>query len=435
MVASCLLLYWLYAEQGMVVTTAPTKQHVEDVLWPEAHKLRRGSRVFLPASGEFLTKIVLDPTWYAYGITTNKASAFQGRHHPRLLVLIDEAANVEEPVHLEISTLVTDPENCLAMIGNPTNTSGTFYEAFRNPDVWTCLTASCFEHPNVLQGKTIIPGAVSRGWIDDRRRTWGEDHPFWYARVLGEFPELSDRALISLRHVERACNKEAWLHSLAEAQKLRYPRVAGLDVARYGQSKTVLTVRRHNTIEEQIDWSHRTLTETCGLVMQHIREKDLALVMVDASGIGAGVVDRLLELGAPVQAYNGGHRAFTPGSFSNRRTEMWWYLRMRFERGLIYLPPNVADQLIRDLVAPEYTISSSGRIKMQTKEDMLLKGIKSPDWGDSLVLAYAMDENPEEELRAPIVARHDSRVQDEEELLPPVPPSERDWFATLPKGF
>jgi hypothetical protein len=211
--------------------------------------------------------------------------------------------------------------------------------------------------------------------------------------------------------------------------------VAGLDVARYGQSKTVLTVRRHNTIEEQIDWSHRTLTETCGLVMQHIREKDLALVMVDASGIGAGVVDRLLELGAPVQAYNGGHRAFTPGSFSNRRTEMWWYLRMRFERGLIYLPPNVADQLIRDLVAPEYTISSSGRIKMQTKEDMLLKGIKSPDWGDSLVLAYAMDENPEEELRAPIVARHDSRVQDEEELLPPAPPSERDWFATLPKGF
>ena len=76
---------------------------------------------------------------------------------------------------------------------------------------------------------------------------------------------------------------------------------------------------------------------------------------------------------------------------------MWWAIRTRLEKQRLWLPPNT-EKLVGELVTPEYEINSSGRIKVQTKEDLLKDGKKSPDRADSLILCFAMDENPEAEL-------------------------------------
>jgi hypothetical protein len=303
---------------------------------------------------------------------------------------------VSEQVHNEISTLVTGTQNVIVMIGNPTTTSGTFYEAFKRPDIWKCIRISCLEHPNVMGGKEIFLGAVTQEWIDERRAMWGENHPFWFSRVLGEFPRISNKGVIPLGWIERAQNEESRIKSLREAESARIPRIAGLDVARYGENECVLTIRRGDAVEQIIAWHHKALTETAGMALRFIKELDIKLMIVDASGIGAGVVDMMYEQSAPILAYNGGHRAFTPASYSNRRTEMWWHIRTRLEHQRLWLPPeHSCGKLVGDLVAPEYEINASGRLKVQTKEQLLDSGKKSPDYADSLVLCFAVDEDPE----------------------------------------
>jgi phage terminase large subunit len=396
-VTACSVLWWLYARQGLVITTAPTWNHVEAVLWREINEIALRAPVKLPCLGEFQTERRVEKHWFALGLSTTTPSAFQGFHHARLLVVVDEAPGVAEQVHLEIGTLAVGEKNCILMIGNPTTTAGTFYEAFKHPDVWKCMRISCLDHPNVLLKKEVIAGAVTQSWINDKQREWGESHPFWYSRVLGEFPKISNRGVIPLGWLERAQNEEKRKEALSDAEAQKIPRVGGLDVARYGDNQCVLTIRRGDAIERQEAWGNLSLMETVGIAARAIADYDLKALVIDAAGVGAGVYDRLLELRHPVYAYNGGHRAFTPGSFNNRRTEMWWGVRTRLEKQRLWLPPN-CERLVADLIAPEYEIASSGRIQIETKEKLLDRGIRSPDYADSLILCYALDENPEAEL-------------------------------------
>jgi len=428
---AALVLWWLYAQQGVVVTTAPSKEHVEDVLWAEIGNLYRNSTVPLP--GELTnTALVVEPGWTAVGITTNKPDAFRGRHHPRLLVVVDEATGVEESIHLEISTLTTGEQNRLVMIANPTTLSGTFYDAFSMIGGWFPIHISCLEHPNVVSGKEIIPGAITRTKVEGWRKQWGVEHPFWFSRVLGEFPRTSNRGVIPLGQVERARNTEQWKEAIKLAEKERYPVVGGMDVARYGENKCVLILRRGDAVLSVQSWQHVSLMETTGRAMLAIKEHKLKTLVVDSAGVGAGVVDRLLELNAPVVAYNGGHRAFTPGSYTNRRTELWWHLRTRFEHKRLWFSGARDDDLERlaaDLVVPQYEVASTGRIKVETKEKLLEKGIKSPDWADALVMSFAMDADPEEFLKP----QPDHRLQDTQ--YHEVAANPESPFDALPWGF
>lgn len=393
---ACLVIWWLYCREGLVITTAPTKEQMEDVLWREIGLRWRNARVPLP--GEcFKTSLKVEPGWYAVGITTDQPEAFRGRHHPNLLVVVDEANGVPETVHEEISTLTTGDANCRVMISNPTTMTGTFYES-HNPHnkTWFKLHISCLDHPNVVTGKELIQGAVTRRWVEEARAKYGEQHPFWYSRVLGEFPKVSTKGVVPLLYIERAINTEKRDDALKQAVNDRAPRVGGLDVARYGENLCVLMIRRGDALEHIEAWSHASLMETAKKGLDAIKEWNLETLVVDASGIGAGVVDRLLEQHAPVLAYNGGHRAFTPASFSNRRSELWWAVRTRFERGLLWLPEKneYIDKLVKDLIAPEYSLNTTGRIVVESKEKLLDRGIPSPDFADALIQCFAVDEDP-----------------------------------------
>lgn len=424
-VAACAVLWWLYCKQGNVVSTAPTWEHIADVLWKEINLRFTNARVPLPGTCT-QTELRVTNDWNAVGLSTNKSSAFQGRHHPYLLAVIDEAPGVAEQIHTEIGTLTTDPKNCILMIGNPTVTSGKFYEAFKPGSTWHQIHISCLTHPNVLTGTTVVPGAVSREWIAEKEAEWGKGHPFWYSRVLGEFPRISTKGVVPLAWAERAINEEARVLALEAARVAKTPRIGGLDVARYGDNKCVYFQRRGDAIESVQAWSHSSLMETADRALALIKENELHALVVDASGIGAGVVDRLLQQNAPVFAYNGGHRAFTPSSFSNRRTEMWWAIRQRFEKQELWLPKETGN-LISDLVAPEYDITTSGRIKVETKENLLDRGIPSPDYADALVLCFALDDNPLEP--EPVVAG-----PNQDPAAIEITPEYGD-FSQLPMGF
>jgi hypothetical protein len=118
---------------------------------------------------------------------------------------------------------------------------------------------------------------------------------------------------------------------------------------------------------------------------------------VDVIGIGAGVVDRLRELGCTVIPFNAAaatqvrDRSGELG-FANLRAAAWWSLREMLDpaNGIgVALPPD--DMLIGDLTAPHWRVLSGGKIKIESKDDIYKRLGRSTDDGDAVVMAFAFD--------------------------------------------
>lgn len=389
-VLALLILWWLYGRQGLVVSTASTWDQVHRVLWREIAELHRRSRVPLP--GELLqTELRIEKGWYAVGLSTNEPTSFQGRHHPRLLVVVDEAPGVDEATQDALASLCTGQDNRLVMVGNPTEISGTFYRAFQE-EGWERLHFSCLDHPNVVLGREVIPGAVTREWIEDAKQRWGEGTSAYASRVLGEFPTAGSDSVISMALVDRAMAPARWRKALEEAGSA--PVTLGVDVARKGENRTVVAIARRRVVVELRDWGQVDTMETVGRIRQIQDEYGQGPVVVDVIGVGGGVVDRLRELDVDVIEYHAGRPAAESTLFMNRRAEAWWRFRRLLEMDLVALPAH--EKLRKDLIGPTFRIRSNGKIVVESKEDLLRRGFASSDFADAVMMALVGDDLPPE---------------------------------------
>jgi hypothetical protein len=106
--------------------------------------------------------------------------------------------------------------------------------------------------------------------------------------------------------------------------------------------------------------------------------------VVDIIGVGAGVYDRLREMGYTVVPFQGSERAYRPDKFKNRRAEMWWGFRVGLENGIIDLDPDDED-LHSQLQSVKWMVDSSGRIQIESKDDVRDRGLPSPDKADAAI--------------------------------------------------
>ena len=126
---------------------------------------------------------------------------------------------------------------------------------------------------------------------------------------------------------------------------------------------------------------------TAGEAMTLVRDRDIPAVFVDEGhGLGAGVVDRLRELRAPVHGVQFGGKAPQSGRFANMRAEIFWELRRLFNDGLIAIPRD--EELISQLLGLRYDVTSAGQVKMESKTALRKRGVRSPDKADALALAF-----------------------------------------------
>jgi hypothetical protein len=127
--------------------------------------------------------------------------------------------------------------------------------------------------------------------------------------------------------------------------------------------------------------------EVAGLINKLAYEYHPETIAVDCIGLGAGVVDRLRELGTEgVCAVNVSQAAFDPERFANRRAELYWGLRERFHKGTIAIKKDKS--LIRELAAIRYKITSQGQIQIERKHEMKRRLRSSPDRADMLALLF-----------------------------------------------
>ncbi|ADD02653.1 Terminase-like family protein [Thermoanaerobacter thermohydrosulfuricus WC1] len=378
-VAAWVALWFLYTHHNSkVITTAPTWHQVENLLWREIHAAHAASRI--PLGGKVLqTQIELGEQWFALGLSTDKPERFQGFHAEHILLIVDEASGVEQYTFDAAEGFLTSIGAKLLLIGNPTQLSGEFYNAFRSP-LYHKIHISAFDSPNLKAGKIVRPYLVTPEWVEDKRLKWGEDSPLWYSRVLGEFPEQGNDTLIPLAWIEAA--QQRW--HMTEAGE---PVEIGADVARYGTDTTVIMLRRGDKAEIVYQLRGQDTMEVTGKVIDAFKKTGANVIKIDVVGIGAGVVDRLKEQGYPVQGLNVGESATDKGRFVNKRAEWYWALRERFQEGTIAIPPD--DELASQLASLKYKFDSRGRIQIESKEELRRRGLPSPDKADALMLAFS----------------------------------------------
>jgi hypothetical protein len=353
----------------------------------------------------------LSDQWYAMGFATDDGNKFQG-FHPQgghIMVIVDEAAGVAEEIFEVIEGILTNEYAILMMIGNPTSTSGKFYDTHHSlRDIYKTVHISALDSPNFTGERipqAIAPKLVQPKWVRDREREWGADSPLFKSRVLGEFPDQSDKSLIALSWVESARNRfinvrinprDVIITQFNPSQSaiwrpiIHQERVTlGADIARYGSAESAVYIRKGPYILHSEFWRKVDLMETAGRIRRMVVDYSVECVNVDATGIGAGVADRLRETcpGVNINAVIVGSSPTDKERFRFLRDEIFWALRERLREGEI--GPLLDNRTQAQLTALQYTHDSRGKIQVETKEEMAKRGLPSPDRADALALAFA----------------------------------------------
>lgn len=394
--AAQIVAWWLDVHppgRAFAVTTAPTFPQVEAILWREIRATHK--RAELPG------RTTLDCKWYmgegddalvAYGRkpADYDQSAFQGIHARYVLIVVDEAGGVPRSLFDAVDSLATNEFARVLAIGNPDDPTSHFATICKPGSGWNVIRISAFETPN-FTGEEIPEDLkhdlVGPTWVEERRKRWGEGSPLWQSKVLGQFPDITDDTLILPKWVEAA--HQRWREGTNKMKHRQTgPWSFGVDVARFGADETVIYLREGGQAW-LVHSGHKDDTmKTSGHVARLVREHYARPVaFIDDVGVGGGVVDRLREQNFPVIGYNGGSAPVDKERFKDSRSEQYWNLRERLEKGEIDIDP-ADDDLASQLLSLKYEVDSRGRIKVESKDDMRKRGLPSPDRADALMYAF-----------------------------------------------
>jgi len=220
-------------------------------------------------------------------------------------------------------------------------------------------------------------GVLPEEELADMRPDMGEN--FYRQELLCDFTADNIDSFIDFMSFHEASHREPLAYNPA-------PVTFGLDVARFGDDRTALVRRRGLVLEDLIVWRGQDLMRTATEMAEQINLHQPRAVFVDVVGLGAGVVDRLRQLGYKIIAVNSGAKASNPDKFVNLKAEMWSRMRDWLAEGAV-----VSDrpELRKDVLAPRYDFDHSGRLKIESKDDLKARGLLSTDCADALALTFA----------------------------------------------
>jgi hypothetical protein len=157
------VLWWItHQPEAIAITTAPSWTQVERLLWGEIHNAVYHSRIQYPKPST--SALRLGPGRYAIGLSTNEGVRFQG-FHGSVLIVLDEAPGIRPEIWEAIEGIRAAGNVRVLALGNPTITSGPFYEAFTSGrEGWNLITISAFDTPNLagLSLEAQLPATIRR---------------------------------------------------------------------------------------------------------------------------------------------------------------------------------------------------------------------------------------------------------------------------------
>lgn len=384
---------------------SPSSDGLRDTIWPELSKWHARLPKTLADRYEVMgEKVILkaDPkSCFAVARTApaHKPEALQGFHAEQLIdlidpetgesylvsvanlmVIIDEASGLLEQFFEVSRGALSGKGTKMIMAGNPTRTSGTFYNSHHKlRHIYKCFHVSCLNVPR------------AQGHVEEIVADYGEESNAYRVRVLGDFPTQDDDTVIPLDIVLAAVCRD-----IGDTKKSLVMPVWGLDVARFGDDRVALAKRRDWELLEPIKyWGKVDATVTVGRVVAEYRDTHPDLrphcIVVDSAGMGGPFVDMLRQefKGQPVQIKEC-NVSELPAIDERRhrlRDELWFQGQEWFTSRRCRIPEG-CDVMIGELTTVTYTFTGTGKTIVESKKDMKKRGLRSPDEADALLLTF-----------------------------------------------
>jgi hypothetical protein len=382
-----LAIWWVLTRlPSKCILTAPSASTLEDGLFAEVKlwigRLEPAVRQLLIVTSD---RVVFAPAPERAFISVrtaraDKPDALQGVHADYVLLIVDEASGVSDAVFEAAQGSLSGAARFMVQLGNPVYAQGYFYDSIttNKGTIWKVRNVSCHESKRSPQA-----------YIDEMAALYGEQSNTYRVRVLGLPPKGDDDSIIPLHLVQSALDRDVF----PTASTLP---VWGLDVARLGANESALAMRQGNTISAPpTRFRDKNLMQLCGIVAatwESVKgtSQEPNEILVDGIGMGAGVVDRLRELGLPAVSINVSEHEATNPQHWNLKSELWWAYRAWLEARDC---KQVQDaELVKALTCVKIKHHSTGKLMVESKDEMARRmKSKMPrmDAADAVILTFA----------------------------------------------
>lgn len=445
-VSAIAVLWWVFAVQGLAISTAPTRSQVEQILWHEIRQMYDRHAEKLGGSRNELS-VKLSELARAYGFTSKNydSNSFHGKHAEKLLLIQDEACGITEAIDDGFDACLTGAHNRGLRIGNPIETNTPFQRACAKSHI----RIPAWDHPNVswayercedgihrlradVAAKILkpeaergddpvkpqsewppelprdrIPGAISINWIEKIRAKKTEGSRYWKTRVEGLFAIDSQASIIPRSYFlaarARYDSNPAYWDALAKQQQWRH----GLDVGDGNDDHALsswcgpvlyaidkmATQGDMEDVSRAAKWGLKTLKAKPGTIG------------IDKVGVGSGALSELrgdlIDAGQdPDQAFGinfGGapkgevedyDESFIP---ENLKAELYWSLREAMRKKEVAIAPlgEYEDEVMDDLAGIYFEEGGKGKTRIEDKKKTRKRLQRSPDCGDAVVYGWS----------------------------------------------
>ena len=435
--------YKCYPNSQVYTAAAPPEDNLRRLLWGEIGDITHKNPDLFSDDVVGVLNIQSDPRHFMTGVTIpmsgdakTREAKFSGKHAENLMFVFDEGDAIPDEVYDGRESCTSGGKFRTLIMLNPRQQKGAVYRMIRDGHA-NVVHLSAFNHPNVLTGEEIIPGAVNRNTtarrISQMCRLISEseqvessdifdlpDHlvgcepidqkgiklpalkagrylvmqPAFCHMVLGTYPSQAVNQLISKDWISAARMRwDLWVSRYGEVPPAMAEGIAGLDVGEFGNDPSAWCARYGGFLTSFKSWSGVDTSYTSDRAIEYARKDNIACTMVDGNGVGAGVAPNMMRKGSPARGVKTQEapddRELEPefGEFKILRDQLAWQVRewLRADPSSM-LPPD--EELIEELSIPTYSVE--GRWVKLMKADVFKDLLKrSPNKFSALCLTFA----------------------------------------------
>lgn len=388
--ASWIALWFLTTRPfAKVVVTAPTNRQLRDIFLAELSKWIRQSVVadeFVIRKDSILHKDAPKEWWLRLISPSVRASkeeqaeTLAGLHGDHLLIICDEASGIPDPTFIPLEGAMTQEDNKVLLIGNPTKNFGYFYDTHFHIEIkknWIKL------HWDSRDSTNVDPAMPK--YFETK---YGLDSNVFRIRVAGQPPLQDENTLIPLWAAQQCIGND---FEVAEDE----PLYLGVDVARYGDDSSIIMPRQGLKVHPWETFRKLNTIDLGGFINQTHHELDASGIGIDVIGVGAGVADWLEKRNIKnLYQVNVTMASSDMTKYHRLRDELWCRVRDNCILGKYSFPDisapgeteTLGQQLANELAVVRYNFNAHGGYVIESKKDLKIRGIASPNIADALCI-------------------------------------------------
>jgi len=387
---SAFIFHWFLQTHpnSTVITVSPSYEHQLNTIWREIHKHAEESKGKLAGEG-YKDSWVIKSKWFGKAMSVNHAEKVQGFHNDYVLIIVDESSKVEEEIFEALESLLTQENTKIVLFGNPIRSEGYFFRTQFDPTFFK-IRVSAYDTPNFTGEEVpeeLKKHLISQEWVEEAKRKYGENSNYFRSRVLALFPQSDSETLFTVEDIQYCMSDDV----LRKKKIPTTPKVITCDIATERGDNNVFVFWEGYVMKRIFDFGGVDTMKVVGKLVNAIKEFEPEYVVVDATGVGRGVYDRLMELKregiikCEVYGVNFSEKPFDP-KFANIKAEFYFNLANFIRNHEVKL---VDDERLRtDLLVQEAIVNSKGQIQMIDKKKIVSKLGRSPDFSDATALRF-----------------------------------------------